>query len=133
MEFSSLVLMERDENNNFIREIESYDLCTGSQYIDKFYYKEGHVYIYFNTGKDVKDWEYSAIYDYFNEAIFIEKGYEIRFIDDEYNPEWELKYAYLDDYQENSETFRNVSSVINDEVEKVLSIISEKFNEYNSL
>lgn len=132
MDFSSLILMEHDENNNFVREIESYDISDGAQYIDKFYYKKGAVYIYFNVGKDVTDWEYSAIYDYFNKDKFTENGYEIKFIDDEYNPEWEVTYQYHDNYEENSKTFGEACSIISSEVSKVLEIIKDKYSEYNN-
>ena len=75
MDFSSLVLFEKKENdNNFLREIESYEVNDGAEYIVKMYYDGDKIKVWFNTKRDVEDWEYSACYDLFNEAAFMDSN-----------------------------------------------------------
>lgn len=99
MDFSSLVLMEMDPNTKlFIKEIGSYKIEDGAQYIKKMYYDGEKVNVQFDTNKDVEDWEYTAIYDVFNYDIFKESGFEIEDIDDEYNPAWRVKLDFIEDH-----------------------------------
>ena len=93
MDFSSLVLMEKDNETGFIKkELGSFEVSEGAIYVKKLYMLDDIVYMYFDTNKDVEEWEYSAIYDLFNDDIFEEKGYEIEEDLDEYNPTYIIKY-----------------------------------------
>lgn len=100
MDFAALVLMEVDKDNKFIKEMGSYEVHEGAEYISKFYYNKDSekVSIYFDTHKDVEEWEYTAIYELFNLEAFEEEGYEIEEKDDEYNPTWILKFNYIEEH-----------------------------------
>ena len=96
MDFSSLVLMEKDNETGFIKkELGSFEVSEGAIYVKKLYMLDDIVYMYFDTNKDVEEWEYSAIYDLFNDDIFEEKGYEIEEDLDEYNPTYIIKFKYV--------------------------------------
>ena len=72
MQFSSLVLMERDkETNQFVRELGSYETSEGAEFVTKLYYDGELVNLFFDTHVDVEEWQFTAIYDYFNEEIFM--------------------------------------------------------------
>jgi hypothetical protein len=93
LDFSSLVLMEREKETNFlIKELGSYEVGDGAKYVSKFYYDGEKVNMYFDTGRDVLEWEYSAIYDLFNLDAFTQHGYDIEDVDDEFNPTWLIKF-----------------------------------------
>ncbi len=127
MDFSSLVLMERDkENNYFVKELGSYEVGDGAKYINKFYCKADEVYIFFSTIKDVKEWEYTAIFDLFNIDAFIDKGYEIEEIDDEYNPTWLIKIKYNSEHNVMKEKLNDLCDLIEENMEKVLQDIEGK-------
>src|SRR5690242_14470598 len=95
LNFSSLVLMERDKDTNFlVKEIGSYEVEDGAELVTKMYYDGESVNVYFDTNRDVEEWEFSAIYDLFNEEAFSSRGYNIEVVDDEYNPTWLVKFNF---------------------------------------
>ena len=87
MDFSSLVLMEKDKETGFItKELGSFEVNEGALYVKKLFVLDNEVNLYFDTNKDVEEWEYSAIYDLFNIKRFEEEGFIIGEELDEYNP-----------------------------------------------
>ncbi|HCO74801.1 MAG TPA: hypothetical protein DIT16_08120, partial [Clostridium sp.] len=68
MDFSAIVLMEKDKETKFFtRELGSYEVNEGAEYITKLFYDGEKVNLYFDTNKDVEEWEFSAIYDLFDD------------------------------------------------------------------
>ena len=131
MDFSSLVLMEKDNETGFIKkELGSFEVSQGAIYVKKLYMLDDIVYIYFDTNKDVEEWEYSAIYDLFNDDIFEEKGYEIEEDLDEYNPTYIIKFKYVDDYSLIKEKIQECVSLIESEMNNVFESIKGKEEEY---
>ena len=131
MDFSSLVLMEKDNETGFIKkELGSFEVSEGAIYVKKLYMLDDIVYMYFDTNKDVEEWEYSAIYDLFNDDIFEEKGYEIEEDLDEYNPTYIIKFKYVDDYSLIKEKIQECVSLIESEMNNVFEAIKEKEEEY---
>ncbi len=131
MQFSSLVLMERDkETNQFIRELGSYETSEGAEYVTKLYYDGDLVNLVFDTHVDVEEWEFTAIYDYFNEEVFTAKGYSIEALDDEYNPTWVVKFKYSEEHMEVREAIIEICELIKEELSEVLTKIKGKEEEY---
>lgn len=130
MDFSSLVLIERDKENNFIGEMDSFNVGEGAQYITKFYYDGEIINLIFDTKTDVEEWEFSAIFDNFNTNGFIEKGYSIEEIDDEYNPTYKVVFEYKDDYQYIGEKLNEVCDLIKVNMEEVFDKIKDLKEDY---
>ena len=127
MNFSSLVLMERNkENNQFIRELGSFEVSDGAEYITKMYYDGEKINVFFDTNKDVLEWEFSAIFDLFNEDAFTDRGYDIEEIDDEYNPTWKVKLDYFEEHKVMGEKISGLCDLIEDEILKVFDNIKDK-------
>ena len=132
MDFSSLILMERDKDTGFItKEIGSFQVFDGAEFVKKFYVKGDTVYLQFDTNKDVEEWEYSAIYDLFNYDTFTVEELEIEDVEDEYNPTFLIKFEYKDDFKYISEKLSLCLDVIKETVEKVFEDIQGKEEEYN--
>lgn len=131
LEFSSLVLMERDKETNFlVKELGSYEVSEGGEYVTKFFYDGDKVNMYFDTARDVEEWEYSAIYDLFNEEVFINAGFNIEQQDDEYNPTWILKFDYNDEYSVMQEMVNKLCNMIEEEILNAFKAIKGKEKEY---
>lgn len=131
MEFSSLVLMERDkETNGFVREVGSYEVSEGATYVTKFYTIDNEVYVYFDTERDVEEWEFSAIFDLFDLNMFEAKGYNIEEVDNEYNPTWVIKFPFLKEHEDMKEKINDLCNIIEETMEKVFSEIKDKKEEY---
>ncbi|MGL5615077.1 MAG: DUF6762 family protein, partial [Sarcina sp.] len=98
MDFSSLVLMEKDNETGFLgKELGSYKIEDGGEFVKRLFVYKDKVNLMFDTKNDVEEWEYSAIFDLFDVTDFIEKGYEIEENDDEYNPTWVITFDYEED------------------------------------
>ena len=99
MDYSSLILMERDNETGFVsKEVGSFQVSEGAEFVKNFYVKGDTVYFIFDTKEDVEEWQYSAIYDLFDYELFKGEGLDIEDIEDEYNPTVLLKFEYKDDY-----------------------------------
>ncbi|SHH66965.1 DUF6762 family protein [Clostridium grantii] len=130
MEFSSIVLMEVDSENKFVKELGSYRIEDGGELIRKLFYKEDKVFIQYYPGRDVEDWEYSALFDFFDLDIFEEKGYIIEEKDDEYNPIWVVSIKYLEDRTKLSEKLSEVSILFKKQIELAFEESNENKEEY---
>ena len=132
MDYSSLILMEKDKETGFVvKEIGSYNVSEGAEYIKSFYVLDDKVYIKFDTNKDVEEWEYSAIYDVFNMNLFEEEGFEIEEVEDEYNPTYLVKFKYEDNREYISEKLALCIDLIEEAMKKAFSDIEGKEEEYN--
>ena len=132
MDYSSLILMEKDKETGFVvKEIGSYNVSEGAEYIKSFYVLDDKVYIKFDTNKDVEEWEYSAIYDVFNAELFENEGFEIEEVEDEYNPTYLVKFKYEDNREYISEKLALCIDLIEEAMEKAFSDIEGKEEEYN--
>lgn len=131
MNFSSLVLMEREmETNHLVRELGSYEVGDGAEYIKKFYFDGSKVNVIFETMRDVEDWEYSAIFDLFDEKGFTDNSFAIEQIDDEYNPMWLVKFDYIEDHGTMQDKVNKLCGIINESMDKVFSDIEGREEDY---
>lgn len=131
MDFSSLVLMEKDKDTGFIsKELGSFSVDEGALFVRKFFVEDGVVNLYFDTNKDVEEWEYSAIYDLFNEDGFKERGYELEEDLEEYNPTFIVKFEYDEEYSKIQEKLNEIIGLIKIEMENVFKNIEGKEEEY---
>lgn len=131
MEFASFVLMEIDpEDKKFIKEMGSYEIEEGGSYITRLYYDGKDVIIHFGIAKEVEDWEFSAIFDLFKKEAFIEKGFGIEDMDEDYNPAWLISFPYLEDREELEEKLNEAGSLIEEKIDEVLKDIEGKEEEY---
>ena len=127
----SLILMERDNETGFVtKELGSYKVSEGAEYIKGFYVKGDSVYIKFDTNKDVEEWEYSAIYDVFNMELFENEGFEIEEVEDEYNPTFLINFKYKDDHDYIEEKLSLSIELIEEAMEKAFNDIEGKEEEY---
>jgi hypothetical protein len=123
--------MEKDKETGMLaKELGSYQVSEGAEYIVKMYCVNNEVSVFFDTNKDVEEWEYSAIYDLFDEAVFENRGYSIEFQDDEFNPTWIVKFAYVDDYDTMKEKINELCELIFEEMKKAFKEIEGKEEEY---
>ncbi|MEG0296266.1 MAG: DUF6762 family protein [Clostridium sp.] len=130
MDFSSLVLMQKDNEGYITKELGSFPVNEGALYIKKLFVQDNIVNLIFDTNKDVEEWEYSAIYDVFNYDVFKEEGFDIEDIDEEYNPTFLVKFNYVDDYNDTNEKIQNAVSIIDEVMEKAFADIAGKEDIY---
>ncbi|SHJ86593.1 hypothetical protein SAMN05444401_4112 [Clostridium amylolyticum] len=131
MDFSSLVLMEVDpKDKKFLRELGSYEVSQGAEYITKFYCDGSDIFINFQTDRDVEDWEYSAIFYVFSKEAFANNGYKIEDKDDEYNPSWIVSFPYTEDREEIQKNLDLIGEIIESSLKDAYKEILGKEEEY---
>lgn len=131
MDFSAVVLMEREKETNFlVKELGSYEVHEGTEYITKLFYDGEKVNLYFDTNKEVEDWEFSAIYDLFDEEAFKGVVKTIEVYDEEYNPTWIVTFDYDEDHGVFAQRLNDVCIVIVDTIEKAFKDIEGKEEDY---
>lgn len=124
MEETIIVLMEKEKDTGkFIQEKGSYTIGKGDL-VHSFYVlkdnNDGEVYITLTTDKDLKDWEYTAFYDYINLDNL--KGFydDVEEIDDEFNPAFRFKIDYNEEEMEDK-----LNQFIDEYYEEVLKTYEE--------
>ena len=131
MDYSSLILMERDNETGFVtKELGSFKVSEGAEHIKGFYVKGDTVYIKFDTNKDVEEWEYSAIYDVFDMNLFESEGFKIEEVEDEYNPTFLINFEYKDDHDYIDEKLSLAIELIEEAMEKAFIDIQGIEDEY---
>ena len=131
MDYSSLILMERDNETGFVsKEVGSFQVSEGAEFVKNFYVKGDTVYFVFDTKEDVEEWQYSAIYDLFDYELFKGEGLDIEDIEDEYNPTFLVKFEYKDDYDYLKEKLDLCIELVEESMEKVFKDIEGKEEEY---
>ena len=133
MDFSALVLMEKDNETGFLgKNLGSFSVEEGAEYVRKFFVYKNEVNVVFNTKRDVEEWEFSAIFDLFNIDAFKKLNYKIEEDDDEFNPTWSIKFDYNEEVEhEKMRSIINEICVLLDEnMKKVFEDIQGKEDEY---
>ncbi|MDT8719107.1 hypothetical protein IAI10_20875 [Clostridium sp. 19966] len=131
MDFSSIVLMEKDKDTGILtKELGSYKVDEGAEHITRAFCHAGIVNVIFDTARDVEDWEYSAICDEFNEEVFTDEGFAIEFMEDEYNPTWLITFSFDEDYDVVQDKISVLCSILNEEFSRVFEDIKSKQDEY---
>ncbi|WP_346916951.1 DUF6762 family protein [Clostridium sp.] len=131
MDFSAIVLMEKDKDTKFFtRELGSYEVNEGAEYITKLFYDGEKVNLYFDTNKDVEEWEFSAIYDLFDDEGFKDIVDSIEIYDEEFNPTWIVTFDYDEDHNVLNNRLNNICTRIKEALEKVFIDIEGKSAEY---
>jgi hypothetical protein len=131
MDFSSLVLIEKDkETGNIKKELGSFRVNEGAVFVKKLFAIDNEVNLYFDTNKDVEEWEYSGIYDLFNSEVFRENGFIIEEDLEEFNPTFVLKFQYKEEHLEMRDVINKAVDLIKVEIENAFKAIEGKENEY---
>ncbi len=130
MDYNNLILMEIDkETGAYKGELGSFTIYNNEN-IKKFFYDGEHVNLYFDTNKDVEDWEYSAIFDIFPYDKFKDKGFIIEDIDDDYNPAWIIKFDLIEDNKKMQDRVDEVMNLIDESLEFCFFNIKDKKEDY---
>ena len=134
MDDTIIVIMLKNKNTGFLeKELASLDLTENVEYIVNIFAVDEEdcrkLHIKLSTERDVADWEYSAIYDYYDTDSFNGKAQVID-ADDDYNPVWELVIDYVDDIPILEEKVAELLAIHKKEIEDVFETIKDKESEY---
>lgn len=129
-----IVIMEKNPATGFLeKEIASLSLSKNEEFIVNLYSVKNELFIKLSTDREVKDWEFDAIYDYFDPGVFDGKAKRVCEVEDTYNPTWEL----VTDFDENdidglTERIIEILDIFKKEIYDVYETVKDKEGEYTN-
>ncbi len=82
------------------------------------------------TTPDVSDWQFDAVYDYYDADIFIPEGVAVTEKDNCYNPTWEFAFMLTGDDERDEEKLKKIIRMHKEELDSVFEEINGKEGEY---
>jgi hypothetical protein len=130
-----IVIMSKNKETGFLeKEIGNYTVSENDNFIVNVYALEEaglyKVHIKISTDKEVEDWEFSAIYDYYDDEAIKTLVTEIIEIEDCYNPTWEVVFDFIDSQQAMEDKIEAILECHKNELLEVYETIKDKKSEY---
>ncbi len=139
MEETLIVIMLKDEKTGFFEsELGAFSLEEYEQYLVNIYGVEKNnsitLYMTVSIDKDIQDWEFNAIFDYYEmESIeSLNNVLEIAEVEDCYNPTWLIKLKYNDNIHTMRDELLEILKLHKQEIEDVFKAIEEKEEDYKN-
>lgn len=135
MESSGLILMEKNkENGYFEREIGTYSITNNLNLIESIYMinkdEKSIIYLKLTTDRDVEDWEFSAILDYYDDEILKDAVLSFEEVEDAYNPTWKVTFEFIDSQEGMQIKLEDILNKHKNELDEVYNEIKDRKEEY---
>lgn len=130
-----IVIMLKDKETGFLdKELGCYALDDKYGLIYNTYAAEedGKLYVYMKLtcGRDVEDWEYDAIFDYYDPETVAPEVISVCEEDGDYNPVWVVKFEFTDSIELMEEKMKKLLELHKKELDSVYETIADKKDEY---
>ncbi len=128
-----IVIMLKNKETGFLeKELQTLSIEKNEDYILNVFATEEEeglkLHLRLTTERDLKDWEYTAVYDYYDEEVFA--PFEVEILDSEYNPVWEVCIPMSESREENEKSINELLEKHKKELDGVYNVIADKENEY---
>lgn len=136
MEETIIVIMVKNKDTGYLeKELASYKIEDGfDKYIYNTYALEENqkftVYINLSCEKDLSDWEYEAVFDYYDTETFLPFVTSIEENTDFYNPAWRISIEFENSTEEMEKKINYLLNLHKHELDSVYEAIADKRDEY---
>ena len=135
MEETVIVIMLKNEETGFFeKELGCYKIEENQNLIYNTYAieKDGayKVYMKITIDKEIEDWEFDAIYDYYDMETLLPFVTYIEEESDCYNPTWLISFDFIDSEEAMEEKISNLLALHKGELLSVYEAIEDKKDEY---
>jgi len=135
MEETVIVIMLKDKDTGFFeKELGCYKIENNDTLIYNTYATENGegytVNMKLTCDREVSDWEFDAIYDYYDPETLMPFVSSIEEEEDCYNPTWNVTFDFLDNTEAMEEKISEILSYHAKELETVYEAIADKKDEY---
>ncbi len=135
MEDTVIVVMLKDKETGFLeKELGSYSFSEDMGMVYNIYAQEAEegkkIVLRLSCNKEIEDWEYDAIYDYYDMEPLAAIVDSVEEEDGHYNPVWVIQFPFSDAYEEME---KKISDIINTHKNELLSVydaIADKKDDY---
>lgn len=135
MDENAVVIMLKDKETGFLdKELGSYTLPDAEGLIFRIYAQEKNdqivIVLKLTCEKELADWEYNAIFDYYDTEVLEPFASTIEEEEDNVNPVWVIEFPYSDSYEEMEELFTSIIDAHRAELASVYEAIADKKDDY---
>lgn len=135
MEETVIVIMLKDKETGFLeKELGCYTIEEKEELIYNTYALEEEdgylVVMNLTCGKDVLDWEYSAIFDYYDTLSILPFVKSVEEDLSQYNPAWKITFDFSIDERSMEEKIAKILLTHYEELQSVILAIAEKRDDY---
>ena len=136
MDDTIIVIMEKNVKTGFLeKELASLTLAENENLLVNIFVQEENeklkTHLKVSTGRDVSDWEYSAVFDYYDTDFFKYSAESVSEEEDCYNPTWEIIFDYTEDIEELEKRIIKILNIHKNELSDVYDTIKDKEDEYD--
>ncbi len=136
MEETVIVIMLKDKVTGFLdKELGAYTIEENEDMIYNTYAvknkDDGYtIFMRLTCDRDVSDWEFNAIYDYYDTNPLTSLVNAVDEDTEQYNPTWLVTFDFLDNIEEMEEKINKILSVHKEELLSVYDAIADKKDDY---
>jgi hypothetical protein len=135
MEETVIVIMLKDSKTGFLeKELGCYKITEDENLIYNTYAVEDgektKVFMKLTTDREVEDWEFEAIYDYYDNEIISPFVTSIEEDTECYNPTWCITFDFVSNIEEMEEKIGSILKLHKQELQSVYEAIADKRDEY---
>lgn len=136
MDETVIVIMLKDKKTGFLeKELSCYHLGEQQDIMLNIYAEENEqneitVFMKLTCERDVLDWEYNAILDYYDMETVKPYVDTIQELEGEYNPVWLVSFPFLYEQQQMEQKLCLILQAHEKELNSVYEVIAEKKDDY---
>jgi len=135
MDSMVVMLMEKEVDSGFlVKEIGSYTVEQHGELIDGIFSireeQKEVVHLRLTVGKDVEDWEFSAIYDEYNPGVLEQHILSFDELDESYNPTWKITFDFIENQNTMERMLNTILEIHKQELDRVYGEIIDKKSYY---
>ncbi|KDR96247.1 hypothetical protein SAMN02745945_01978 [Peptoclostridium litorale DSM 5388] len=136
MEPFRMIVMEKDIETGILeKEITSYDIEKNGEIIGGIYAEkadEGYdIVMRLTTDKDLEDWEFVAVFDYYDISEIEEKAKSVEEDDSYFNPVWAIRLEMDEDDEKMEQEIQGIVNIHIEQLQKAYEEIKDKKEDYS--
>ncbi len=128
-----VVIMIKDNKTGFLdSELESYEIENNNLIYSVYATKEDtgiYIHLKLTVDKEIEDWEYNAILDYYDTEIY-DDVISVKEEEDTFDPIWEVILKFNENKEIMENKLKSICSKHKEELEEVFSEIKDLKSEY---
>lgn len=134
MEETVLVIMLKDSNTGlFQKELGTYKIDDTELIYNIFAFEKEEKYyvnLKLTTDKELNDWEYEAVFDYYDEETILPYVTSIKEDVNCYNPAWDIELDFFENTEEMEKKINCLLKLHKTELQSVYEAIADKRDDY---
>lgn len=135
MEESAVVLMHKEAETGFLtKEMGCYSVTGNVDLLFQIFVQEDAqtpmVHMGLTCAKELEDWEYDAVFDYYDTEVLHDLVDTVTEEDGHLNPVWMVTFALIEDPTQMAERLSEILAIHEQELHSVYEAIADKKDDY---